>query len=55
VEPLDISTNEGWPVAMDIWFAFRPMEVGSALTLHAAAVSRVMRSWIRISCRGWNS
>lgn len=55
VEPLDMSTNEGWPVAMDIWLAFRPMVVGSALKMLVAMVKKVMRNGIRMSSREWRS
>ena len=39
-----MSTNEGCPVAIDIWFAFRQTEVASALKLLTAEVSRVIRA-----------
>lgn len=55
VEALDISTREGWPVAMDIWLAFRPMVVGSALKMLVAMVKKVMRNGIRMSSREWRS
>jgi hypothetical protein len=40
-----MSTSEGCPVAMDIWLAFRPMVVGSALKLVAAVVSKGMTTY----------